>query len=115
MDGRNTMAGSPDETPVLDLLASMTADSLDASSLDSQSLMLVRIAALAAVDAPPFSYAVNLGAAADTGLDADQVRGVLTAIAPIIGTPRVVSATASIVEALALAIEVAELDAQDDQ
>lgn len=47
------MAESTSETPVLDLLASMTADSLEASSLDSEALMLVRIAALVAVDAPP--------------------------------------------------------------
>ena len=38
------------ETPVLDLLATMTAASLDASNLDEQTLMLVRIAALVAVD-----------------------------------------------------------------
>ena len=42
------MTGSTTETPVLDLLASMTADSLEASSLDAETLMLVRIAALAA-------------------------------------------------------------------
>ena len=40
------------ETPVLDLLTSMTADSMEASSLDAETLMLVRIAALVAVDAP---------------------------------------------------------------
>ena len=109
------MAGSTSETPVLDLLASMTADSLDASTLDARSLMLVRIAALAAVDAPPFSYVVNLAAAADAGIDVEQVRGVLTAIAPIVGTPRVVSATGNIVEALDIAIETAELDSQGKQ
>ena len=49
------MAGSTSETPVLDLLASMTADSIEASSLDPETLALVRIAALAAVDAPPVS------------------------------------------------------------
>jgi 4-carboxymuconolactone decarboxylase len=43
------------ETPVLDLLASMTAESIEASSLDPQTLMLVRLAALVAVDAPPVS------------------------------------------------------------
>ena len=37
-----------------------------------------------------------------------RIRGVLTAIAPIVGTARVASATGSIVEALAVAIEVAE-------
>ncbi len=36
------------DTPVLDLLETMAAASLDASSLDAQSLILVRIAALVA-------------------------------------------------------------------
>jgi hypothetical protein len=40
---------------------------------------------------------------------------VLIASAPIVGTPRVVSATGSIVEALDIAIETAELDAQGEQ
>ena len=46
------MAGTT-ETPVLDLLASMTAESIEAADLDAETLMLVRIAALVAVDAPP--------------------------------------------------------------
>jgi hypothetical protein len=50
------------ETPVLDLLASMTADSLEAD-LDPRTLMLARIGALVAVDAPPISYLMNLEAA----------------------------------------------------
>jgi len=106
------MTESTNETPVLDLLASMTADSLEASSLDIQTLMLVRIAALVAVDAAPFSYLVNLAAASDVGIDAEQVRGVLAAIAPIVGTPRVVDATGRIVEALAIEIELAEIDSE---
>jgi 4-carboxymuconolactone decarboxylase len=106
------MSASADDTPVLDLLASMTADSVAVSSLDPQSLMLVRLAALVAVDAPTASYLLNLGPAADAGIDADQVRGVLTAVAPIVGTARVVSATGTIVDALAVAIEVAEADEQ---
>jgi alkylhydroperoxidase/carboxymuconolactone decarboxylase family protein YurZ len=104
------MAEQTSETPVLDLLASMTADSIEASTLDEQTLMLVRIAALVAVDAPPVSYAMNLGVAGDIGLDAEDVRGVLAAIAPIVGTARVASATGKIVRALALAIEAAELE-----
>jgi alkylhydroperoxidase/carboxymuconolactone decarboxylase family protein YurZ len=107
------MAGSTSETPVLDLLASMTADSLEASSLDSETLALVRIAALAAVDAPTISYLLNLGAVSEIGIDAEQIRGVLAAIAPIVGTARVASATGKIVEALAVAIEIA--DEQDEQ
>jgi len=90
----------------------MTADSIEASSLDSETLMLVRIAALVAVDAPPASYLMNLGAASELDIDADQVRGVLAAVAPIVGTARVASATGKIVRALALGIEIAELEAE---
>jgi hypothetical protein len=107
------MAQEVVERPVLDLIASMTADSLEASSLDPETLMLVRIAALVAVDAPPVSYLLNLGAATDIGIGEEQVRGVLTAIAPIVGTARVASATGNIARALAFAIEVAELDDED--
>ena len=106
------MAGSTTETPVLDLLAGMTADSMEASSLDAETLMLVRIAALAAVDAPPVSYLLNLAAAGEVGLDAEQVRGVLAAVAPIIGTARVASATGKIAGALDVAIEIADEDSQ---
>ena len=70
------------DTPVLDLLASMTADSLEASSLDSEELMLVRLAALVAVDAPPASYVLNLGAASELGFGVEDVQGVLAADRP---------------------------------
>jgi hypothetical protein len=40
------MAEQRTDTPVLDLLANMTAASIEASSLDPETLMLVRIAAL---------------------------------------------------------------------
>jgi 4-carboxymuconolactone decarboxylase len=109
------MALSTSETPVLDLLKDMTASSLDATSLDEQTLMLVRIAALVAVDAPAASYALNLEAASAIGIDAEQVRGVLAGIAPIVGTARVVAATSSLVKALAIELEIAELDAQNGQ
>jgi len=100
------------DTPVLDLLGSMTADSIEASGLDAETLMLVRIAALIAVDAPPASYLMNLGAAGELGIGEEQVRGVLAAVAPIVGTPRVVAATGNIVRALGFALEMAELESE---
>ena len=106
------MTEPAEDTPVLDLLADMTAASLAASSLDPETLALVRVAALVALDAPPVSYILNLEAAADLGIDGDRVRGVLAAIAPIVGTARVASATGKIVEALAIEIEIAELVAE---
>jgi 4-carboxymuconolactone decarboxylase len=109
------MAEPTSETPVLDLLANMTTDSLAASSLDPETLMLVRIAALVAVDAPSFSYLMNLEVASELGIDPERIRGVLAAIAPIVGTPRVASATGKIVEALAVEIEIAELEEESEE
>ena len=57
------MSQSTSETPVLDLLATMTTESLEASSLDPASIMSVRLAALVAMGASPASYALNLAAA----------------------------------------------------
>ena len=102
------------EAPVLDLLKTMTADSIEASTLDKETLMLVRIAALVAVDAPPSSYLLNIGAAGDVGIDADQVQGVLSGVAPIVGTARIASAAGNIGRALGFAEELAEL-AEEDQ
>jgi hypothetical protein len=96
---------STSETPLLDLLGSMTLASLEVSNLDPGELMLVRIAALVAVDAPPVSYATNLEAIASVGIDAERVRDVLAAVAPIVGTARVASATGNIAEALDVALE----------
>jgi alkylhydroperoxidase/carboxymuconolactone decarboxylase family protein YurZ len=100
------------EAPVLDLLKRMTVESIEASTLDEETLMLVRIAALVAVDAPPASYLLNIGAAGDAGIDADQVQGVLAAVAPIVGTARVASAAGNIVRALGFAKELAEFETE---
>ena len=108
------MADPGSETPVLDLLADMTTASFDASSLDANELMLVRLAALVAVDAPPASYLANLAAAAKVDMDAEQVRGVLAAVAPIVGTTRVVAAIGNIGRALGAAIDLAALSAELD-
>lgn len=104
------MPAEATETPVLDLLGKMTADSLEVSTLDPDTIMLVRIAALVAVDAPPVSYMLNLEAAKETGIDEDKIRSLFAAIAPIVGTPRIVGAMGKIVRGLGLANELAELD-----
>jgi 4-carboxymuconolactone decarboxylase len=100
----------PNETPLLDLIGRMTLDSIETSSLEPDELMLVRIAALVAIDAPPVSYLTNAEAAAEMGIDAEKLRGILAAVAPIVGTARVASATTNLAEALDIAIEVAELN-----
>ena len=102
------------DTPVLDTLADITAASVEHNSLAPRELMLARVAALIAVDAPPASYLANAGAAADSGITADDLQGVMIAVAPVVGTARVVSAGGKILRALGFAIEVAEAELADE-
>jgi alkylhydroperoxidase/carboxymuconolactone decarboxylase family protein YurZ len=99
-----------DDTPVLDTLAAITLVSVESCNLEPRELMLARIAALAAVNAPAVSYLANAGAAVDTGITLEDVQGVLIAVAPIIGTPLVMSASTGIAKALGFAIAVAEAE-----
>lgn len=77
--------------------------SIEHSHLMPRELMLARIAALVAVDAPPASYLANAGAAADSGVTEQDVQDVPIAVAPITGTARVVSAGGNLMRALGLA------------
>jgi alkylhydroperoxidase/carboxymuconolactone decarboxylase family protein YurZ len=104
------MADDTDDTPVLDTLAAMTAASIEECDLDPRELMLARIAALAAVDAPPISYLLNAGTASDVGITLEDVQGVLVAIAPVVGTARTMSAAGNITRALGFAIAVVEAE-----
>jgi alkylhydroperoxidase/carboxymuconolactone decarboxylase family protein YurZ len=102
------------ETPVLDTLAAMTLDSIERCGLPADNLVLTRIAALVAMDAPEVSYLTHIGAALDTGLTVGQVQDVLVAIAPIVGTARVMSAATRMADALGLAIAVAAVEADSE-
>ena len=109
------MSTAASEAPVQDLLATMTAASVEQSELDPRSLMLVRLAALAAVDAPPISYLMNLAVASDVGVVAEDVEQVLIGIAPVVGTARVASAGGKIARALGFAIAVAEAELEEEE
>jgi alkylhydroperoxidase/carboxymuconolactone decarboxylase family protein YurZ len=111
------MTMAEEEAPVLAALADITAVSLERSTLEPRELMLARIAALAAVDAPAASYLFNAGTAVDVGITLEDVRGVLIAVAPIVGTPRIVAAAGNLASALGFALEMAEaeLEAELDE
>jgi alkylhydroperoxidase/carboxymuconolactone decarboxylase family protein YurZ len=110
------MTDASSETPVLDTLAAITAESIARCGLDANSLLAVRIAALAAVDAPPGSYLMHVGPAMDAGVTIEQIQNILIAVAPIIGTPRTVSAAANITQALGIVVVAleAELEAEEE-
>jgi alkylhydroperoxidase/carboxymuconolactone decarboxylase family protein YurZ len=92
------------EAPVLEALTEINAVSLSRVELDPATLLLVRIAALAAVDATPASYLLHVGPAVEAGVKLEDVQDVLVAVAPIVGTPRVLRAAGAVTEALGVAI-----------
>jgi len=92
-------------TPVLDAATEINAVSLARTDLDPRTLMVARIAALVAVDAPVGSYFLHVGPAAEVGLTVDDVEDILVAVAPIVGTPRLLASARKIAEAFDLAIQ----------
>ena len=71
------MADEDAETPVLDVIATLTEVGVTASDLDPALQILVRFAALVALDAAPASYLFHFGAGADEGLTFEDARQVL--------------------------------------
>ena len=98
------------ESPVLDTLTDMTAASVDHNSLSPRDYMLARLAALIAMDAPPISYVANAAALEESGITADEIQGVMIAVAPVVGAPRVMSAGGHILRALGIAVAVADAE-----
>jgi alkylhydroperoxidase/carboxymuconolactone decarboxylase family protein YurZ len=75
---------------------------LDATGLDPRTFALVKIAALIALDAPPASYAWQVGNALAEGVTPEDLLGVLRAVAPQVGGPRVVAAAPELMLAMGL-------------
>lgn len=115
LKGSKAMANASSDLPVLDTLAAITADSVARCGLDENSLLTARIAALVAVDAPAASYLVHIGPAMDAGVTVERVQDILVAVAPIVGTPRTVSAAAKITAALGIAVVAVEQELEAEE
>jgi 4-carboxymuconolactone decarboxylase len=76
----------------------------ESSGLDPRSYALVKVAVLVALDAPPASYLWQVGNAIDAGVTADELTGVLRAIMPQVGLPKVVAAAPELMIALGLTL-----------
>ena len=101
------------ETRVLDAVTDMNLVSLDSiTQLDAEAVLLVRFAALVALDAPPVSYLLHLSAAGEANISPEKVEDVLLALAPLVGSARIASAGTKIARALGIAVFAAELDAE---
>ena len=101
------------EAPVLEAVTDINAVSIARTELDPATLILIRTAALVAVDAPAASYLMHIGPALEAGVKVEDIQDVLVAVAPITGTPRVVAAARRITDALGIAIAIVEAGAAD--
>jgi len=96
------------DSPVLDTLTDMTAASVEHNSLSPREFMIARLAAMVAMDAPPISYFVSASAVEESGMTTEDIQGVMIAVAPVTGAPRVMAAGGHILRALGIAVAVAE-------
>jgi alkylhydroperoxidase/carboxymuconolactone decarboxylase family protein YurZ len=92
------------ETDAIEAAVDLREAQQEQSGLDAQTFDLVKIAALVALDAPPASYAWQIANAIDHGVTPEQILGVLRAVAPQVGGPRVVAAAPEIILALGLTL-----------
>lgn len=76
----------------------------DKSGLDDRTFALVKLAAIMALDAPPTSYLWQVANALAAGATPDDMLGVLMAIAPQIGGPRLTAAAPELMVALGLSL-----------
>jgi alkylhydroperoxidase/carboxymuconolactone decarboxylase family protein YurZ len=100
--------------PVLDTLTDMITTSVEHNSLTPREFMIARLAAMVAVDAPPISYFASASAVQESGMTTEDIQGVMIAVAPVTGAPRVMSAGGHILRALGIAIAVAEAEMADE-
>ncbi len=102
--GRVLAALAVGDTGVIEQGLEIREELISGSGLDRRTFALVKIAALVALDAPPASYMWQVGAALEAGASAREILGVLTAIAPQAGGPRIVAAAPEIMVALGMSL-----------
>jgi len=90
------------EASVIDGLVGLQLENLEDSGLDPRTYALVKVAALIALDAPPASFMAQVGFALEAGVGAEELLGVLVAVGPQVGMPKVVAAAPELMLALGL-------------
>ncbi len=104
-DTHQTLSGvATGDMTLLDEALGLRDAQLANTSLDARTFALVKVAALIALDAPPASYAWQIGNALSDGATPEDILAVLRAVAPQVGGPRVVAAAPEIMIALGLSL-----------
>ena len=102
----DTLRGiSAGDLNLLETAVGLREAQLENTGLDARTFALVKIAALIALDAPPASYAWQVTNALEDGASPEDILGVLRAIAPQVGGPKVVAAAPEVMLALGLNLD----------
>jgi 4-carboxymuconolactone decarboxylase len=88
-----------DGGPLFQALARLNTGLPASDDLDERTAVLMRFAALVALDAPPASYVVTLAIAEELGITPETIQAGLIGLAPVVGGPRIVSAAAGVQQA----------------
>jgi 4-carboxymuconolactone decarboxylase len=113
-DTHQTLSGlSAGDRDILERAVGLRELNREGSGLDGRTFSLVKVATLIALDAPPASYAWQIANALDEGATPEDILGVLRAVAPQVGGPRVIAAAPEIMLALGLSLD--EDDDDDDE
>jgi alkylhydroperoxidase/carboxymuconolactone decarboxylase family protein YurZ len=104
-DTHKTLSGiAVGDADILETAIGLREFGREATGLEGRAYSLVKIAALIALDAPPASYAWQIANALEEGATPEDILGVLRAVAPQVGGPRVMAAAPEIMLGLGLSL-----------
>ena len=104
-DTHKTLSGiAVGDADILETAVGLREFGREATGLEGRAYSLVKIAALIALDAPPASYAWQIANALEEGATPEDILGVLRAVAPQVGGPRVMAAAPEIMLGLGLSL-----------
>jgi alkylhydroperoxidase/carboxymuconolactone decarboxylase family protein YurZ len=105
-DTHQTLSGlSTGDVDMLEKAIGLREANLESTHLDARTFALVKVAAIIALDAPPASYAWQIANAIEEGATPEDILGVLVAVAPQVGGPKVIAAAPEIMLALGLSLD----------
>ena len=105
-DTHKTLSGiAVGDADILETAIGLREFGREATGLEGRAYSLVKIAALIALDAPPASYAWQIANALEEGATPEDILGVLRAVAPQVGGPRIMAAAPEIMLGLGLPLD----------
>lgn len=93
------------DLPLLESLVGAHMENAEESGLPHREYALIKIAALVALGAPRASYAWQVAFARESGVDDDDLIGVLIGLAPTVGMAKTISGASEIAYALGFDLE----------